>query len=109
MAACGAVQEAIHLRQLLNDLGYVQDKPTVIFEDNQGCIALTENPVFHRRTKHIDIRYHFIREKVASGEVVLKYVPTADQLADLLTKGLPKPRSMALRNVIMGHGSLGSK
>ena len=103
MAACGAVQEAIHLRQLLNDLGYVQDKPTVIFEDNQGCIALTENPVFHRRTKHIDIRYHFIREKVASGEVVLKYVPNADQLADLLTKGLPKPRTMALRKC--NHGS----
>ena len=61
----------------------------MIFEDNQGCIALSANPVFHKRTKHIDIRYHFIRERVASGEVELRYVPTAEQLADLLTKGLP--------------------
>ena len=105
MAACAAVQEAIHLRELMGDIGYKQDGATVIFEDNQGCIALSANPVFHKRTKHIDIRYHFIRERVASGEVELRYVPTAEQLADLLTKGLPRPRTLMLRDRIMGHGS----
>lgn len=104
MAACAAVQEAIHLRQLMGDLGYKQDGATVIYEDNQGCIALSANPVFHKRTKHIDIRYHFIRERVASGEVELRYIPTEEQLADLLTKALPKPRTITLRDQVMGHG-----
>jgi hypothetical protein len=103
MAACAAVQEAIHLRQLLEDLGYKQDQATVIFEDNQGCITLSENPVFHKRTKHIDIRYHFIRERVASGEIELRYVATEHQLADLLTKALAGPRTVMLRNRIMGY------
>ena len=104
MAACAAVQEAIHLRELMGDLGYKQDRATVIYEDNQGCIALSANPVFRKRTKHIDIRYHFIRERVTSGEVELRYIPTEEQLADLLTKGLPKPRTIMLRDRIMGYG-----
>jgi len=101
MALCSAVQEAIHLRQLFKDLGYAQNQPTIIYEDNQGCIALVGNPVFHKRTKHIDIRYHFIRERVASKEVEIQYMPTELQLADLLTKGLPKPRTQILRKAIM--------
>jgi len=103
MAACAAVQEAVHLRLLMSDLGFEQREPTVIYEDNQGCIALSDNPVHHRRTKHIDIRYHFIRERVTSKEIELKYVPTEHQLADLLTKGLAKPRVVALRNSILGY------
>lgn len=103
MAACAAVQEAVHLRLLMSDLGFEQREPTVIYEDNQGCIALSDNPVYHRRTKHIDIRYHFIRERVASKEIELKYVPTKHQLADLLTKGLAKPRVVVLRNSILGY------
>ena len=87
----------------MRDLGFEQKGATVIFEDNQGCIALSDNPVSHKRTKHIDIRYHFIRERVASKEVELKYVATEDQLADLLTKGLPKPRVIALREPILGY------
>ena len=103
MAACAAVQEAIHLRQFLEDLGFPQVGATVIFEDNQGCIALSDNPVFHKRSKHIDIRYHFIRERAASGEIKLRYVATEHQLADLLTKGLAGPRTIALRSRIMGY------
>ena len=90
MAVCAAVQEAIHLRQLISDLGYMQDQPTVIFEDNQGCIAMSANPVFHKRTKHIDIRYHFIRERITSGDVELRYVATEYQLADLIDQGTAK-------------------
>ena len=106
MAMCAAVQEAIHLRQLLKDLGHVQDQPTRILEDNQGCIALSENPVFHKRTKHIDIKYHFVRERVASNEIKIEYVATEDQLADLLTKGLSKQRTMKLSDAIMGGVSV---
>lgn len=103
MAACSAVQEAVYMRRLLSGLGYQGDVPTIIYEDNQGCIALSENPVLHKRTKHIDIRYHFTREKVESGEVVLEYIPTEHQLADLLTKALLRHRVTSLRDQVMGY------
>jgi hypothetical protein len=103
VAASMATQEAIHLRQLLADLNQKQEGPTMIYEDNQGAIALSENPVHHQRTKHIDIRYHFVRERVESNEVKLVYVPTEDQLADLLTKPLSKHRVIKLRERVLGY------
>jgi len=62
---------------------------TMIHVDNQGCITLTHNPVNHSRTKHIDIRHHFVCEHVASKEVNLRYMSTKDMLADMFTKQLP--------------------
>ena len=56
-----------------------------VYEDNQGETALAKNPEFHKRTKHIDIRYHFVHEKVEDGQVKLEYCPTQDMLADLMT------------------------
>ena len=106
MAVSAAVQDAIYMRQLLSDLGYPQDHPTVIFEDNQGCIALSENPVMHKRTKHIDMRHHFIRERVESKEIALQYVATEHQLADLLTKPLMRLRTIKMRDVILGYKEL---
>ena len=108
MAASAAVQEAVYLRQLLLDLGQPQHMATVLFEDNQGCIAMAANPVLHKRSKHIDIRYHFVRERVASGEIELKYIPTAQQLADLLTKALSRERVEMLRAGVLGHGQVRS-
>ena len=62
---------------------------TTIFEDNQSAIAMTKNPQFHGRAKHIAIKYHFIREQVQNGTIKLKYCPTSQMLADILfTKGL---------------------
>jgi hypothetical protein len=87
-------------------IGVPGHEPTVIYEDNPGCIALTENPVMHKRTKHIDIRHHFIRERVESGEIVLKYVATRDQLADMLTKPLKRPELERLRSVVMGYSKM---
>jgi hypothetical protein len=63
-----------------------------IIIDNQGAIALAKNPIFHQRTKHIDIKYHFVREKVESGEVELIYVPTVMMQADFLTNNLANPK-----------------
>lgn len=103
MALCAAVQEAICLRRLLEDLGQQQESPTTIYEDNQGCIALSKNPVYHKRSKHIDIRYHFTREKVESGEITLEYVATEQQLADILTKPLPSHRVSRLRERVLGY------
>ena len=103
MSACAAVQEAIYLRLLLASLGYVQDGPTVIYEDNQGCIGMSQNPILHKSTKHIDIRFHFVRERVASEEVKLIYIKTQNQLADLLTKPLPKPQMIRIRGAVLGY------
>ena len=79
-------------RRLLTDVGEPLEEPIVIHEDNQGAIAMAKNPVGHARTKHIDIRYHFVREGVQSGVIVLKYVATDEMIADILTKPLPKHR-----------------
>ena len=62
------------------------DQP-VIYEENQSAISLAKNPQFHGRAKHIDIRHHFVHEKVADGTVELKYCRTEDMVADILTKG----------------------
>jgi hypothetical protein len=64
----------------------------VICFDNQGSIALAKNPEHHRRTKHIDVQYHFVREQVAGKTVVFKFVPSIEMAADVLTKALPNPR-----------------
>jgi hypothetical protein len=66
----------------------VQLRPTVIYCDNQSCIKLSENPVFHDRSKHIEIRYHFIRDYVQRGAVELQYISTEEQVVDILTKAL---------------------
>jgi hypothetical protein len=88
IAATEAAKEAIWLRTFLEELGFPQ-KSTVLFEDNQACILLSRNPQLHSRTKHIQIRYHFIREKVSSKEITLQYISTKDQLADMFKKSLP--------------------
>eukprot|EP00873_Tetraselmis_striata_P038072 jgi/Tetstr1/458336/TSEL_004301.t1 len=88
MALCAAVCEALFLRELLRELCCAQSEATVIFEDNQSCIALTSNPMTNGRSKHIAIKYHFTREKVLSGEVAIEYCPTAQMVADALTKAL---------------------
>ena len=64
IALSTATQEGIWSRRLMNDIGLRQDNPSVIYEDNQGAIELSKNPKFHSRTKHIDIAFHFVREKV---------------------------------------------
>ena len=100
MAASAASQEAIHLRRLLESLGFKQEGPTVIYDDNQGAIAMTKNPVMHRRT---NIRHHFVREAVARRDVTLVYVPTSEQAADLLTKALTRATVQRLRPILLGH------
>jgi hypothetical protein len=84
-------QEALWFQELLNELNIPQ--PTVkLYEDNQACINIAKNPQEYSRTRHIQVRYHFIRELIASGKIQVVYCPTADQLADLFTKGLSKSK-----------------
>lgn len=97
-----AAQECVSLRQLLGDFTMIQSCPTVIHEDNQGSITIAKNPVNHSRTKHIDIKYHFIRECVKIGLIELEYCPTEEMLADVFNKPLSKQKFEVLRSKI-GH------
>ena len=72
----------------------------MIYYDNQSCIKLSENPVFHDRSKHIEIRYHFIRDWVQRGAVRLAYVSTDDQVADILTKRFTKGKHVRFRGMM---------
>jgi transposase InsO family protein len=87
-ATTHAAKEAIWLSRLLREAGHNLSLPITIFSDSQGSIALAKNPEFHARTKHIEIKHHFIRERVQDGIIRLEYIPTNDMLADQLTKPL---------------------
>ena len=69
--------------------------------DNLGAVKLVRNPEFHKRTKHIDIKFHFIREKEEDGVIKIDHISTNHQLADLLTKPLPIQRFLYLRDLRM--------
>jgi hypothetical protein len=89
VAATHAAKEAIWLRRLIGEVFRPLTAPTTLFCDNQSAIALTRDGQFHARTKHIDIRYHFIRFVVEGNSIKLIYCPTNEMVADALTKALP--------------------
>ena len=90
MASSDASRQAIWIRLFLDNLGLgLGDQPLQIYNDS-GTIALAKNPVRHERTKHIALQHHFIREKVEDGTVSLLHIPTENNLADCLTKYLPR-------------------
>jgi hypothetical protein len=88
-AIANAVSECSWLRHLLGELLCKVPSATVAFCDNISSVYMSKNPVHHRRTKHIELDIHFVREKVAIGELRVTHVPSARQLADVFTKGLP--------------------
>ena len=90
IALCSASQEVVWLRRLLHGVGQEQSGATVVFEDNQGAMSLSRNPKDHSRTKHIDVKYHFVRESVEKEIIRVVYCPTAEMVADILTKGLAR-------------------
>ena len=100
MALTEAAKEVSFLMALLEELGVPQPNGADILEDNQGCIALARNPVNHARTKHIDIRHHFIREAINKGKINLKYCPTKEMIADILTKPLARDQFEKLRSLM---------
>ena len=99
MALASAAQEAMWLRQLTIDLKNEPVSATVIFEDNQSAICIAKNPQFHGRSKHIAIKYHFIRDQVENNNVELRYCRTNDMIADMLTKGLNGEQFAKLRHM----------
>ena len=101
MSASDAALEAVYLRRLLDDMGETQDQPTVLNMDNQGAIAMCLNPVNHRASKHIDLRFHKIREYVEQGVIQLNWVPTEKMRADAFTKPLGRMKFMDARKLFV--------
>ena len=77
---------------LLIDLGIFLSTPPLLWCDNISVLAIASNPVFHARTKHIEVDYHFVREKVLWKDLMVKFISSNDQLANIFTKGLPSSR-----------------
>ena len=102
MALTHATKEALWLRTLATDLGFNITGPMSIQTDNQSAIAFAHNDQFHPRSKHIDIRHHFVRERIDSSDIAIIHCASEDNSADLLTKALARPthsRQMALIQV----------
>ena len=87
-----ATCELIWLRHLLQELRFGKDEQMKLICDNQVVPRIASNPVFHERTKHIEVDCHFIREKIASGCMTTSFVNSSDQLVDVFTKSLRGPR-----------------
>jgi hypothetical protein len=96
IAAC----EVIWLQKLLSDLGQLVDAHVVIYCDNISSILLVNNPIYHARTKHIEVHYHFIRKKVLAKEIDLIHVSTKDQVADIFTKALGTDKLRKFRKML---------
>lgn len=83
-----AAAECCWLCHLLGELHVPVDKATIVYYDNVSAVYLSKNPVHHGRTKHVELDVHFVREKVAIGDIRVIHIPTRQQLADIMTKGL---------------------
>ena len=90
IVACSPCSEAVWLRNMLAGLFDAEIDVTNNHCDNQSCIKMTENPMFHDKSKHIEIRYHYIQDMVQKGAIKLKYVPTEELVVDVLTKPISR-------------------
>lgn len=86
IALSTAAKEAVFLRRLLQEMGWFDKGPLKLLCDNLSASSIAKNPINHKRTKHIDVRYHFIRDKVNKNEIIVEYVNTQNNVADILTK-----------------------
>ena len=97
IAAGSCCAQVVWMKYKLLDYG-IHEEEILIKCDNTSAIAISQNPVLHSRTKHIDIRHHFLRDHVEKKDIILEYIPKEDQLADIFTKPLGESRFFTLRN-----------
>ena len=100
LAAC----ELVWLKQLLEVIRFWIDGQMTLVCDNQATLHIASNPVFHEKTKHIEVNYHFIREKVVSGCMTISFINSSDQLVDIFTKSLRDPKIHFVSYIILCHG-----
>ena len=103
VAAC----QAVWLHRLLGKLTGMEAHPPALMVDNQPAIVLAKNPVLHDQSKHIDVKFHFLRDCVVGGQIVIEFVETGRQLADVLTKPLGRLRLTELKEMIGMEGVQG--
>ena len=104
MALAAATQECLFLTQLLKDVHQNHKcEPVTIFDDSQSAIALAKNPVNHQRSKHIDIKYHFVRDECNAGKINIVYLQTAEMIADMFTKPVSKYKLSKFKDFLFGN------
>ncbi|MCO5553522.1 hypothetical protein L7F22_007044 [Adiantum nelumboides] len=95
-----ATVECIWLRRLMADLGVGQHTANTIYTDSQSIFPVAKNSVFHAGTKHIEVHYHYVKERLSTGEISFAYVPTQDNLTDIFTKALSREKFEAFRKAL---------
>ncbi|QRV80986.1 integrase core domain protein [Ceratobasidium sp. AG-Ba] len=103
MALSHACTQALWFRQFFDEIGHKADAPTLILSDNLAALTLSVESQYHGRSKHIDIRHHFMRDIIEQRKVSTLYVPSEENLADAFTKALPAPQFSYLANIFMGE------
>ena len=103
VALCHAVSQIIFLRELMKQLGFAGNRPSIIYEDNLSCIKMVYGQLNHQTTKHINVRFHFTKDQVQKGEVEIIHCPTEEMIADVLTKPLASDQHHYLSLKILNH------
>lgn len=106
IALSAATQEALWLQSILSEFKINSNLPINIYCDNQSAIKLTYNPLFHKRTKHIDIKYHFIRNHIINNKINIIKINTKNNIADVLTKNTSKKINNKLFPFLIGYKSI---
>ena len=102
-AIAHGICEVFWIKQLLEEHKVSSPLPMKVFCDNKVAIVIAHNPVLHDRTKHVKVDKHFIKEKLENGLIVMPYIPTVEQVANILTKGLPNKQFDDLVSKLAGH------
>jgi hypothetical protein len=100
IAAASCACQAVWLRRILEKLRHIQSKSTIVYCDNNSAIKLSKNPVMHGRSKHIDVRFHFLRDLTKAGTVKMIHCGTQDQIAYVMTKPLKLDAFLKLRGLM---------
>jgi hypothetical protein len=108
VALCDAATEIVFLRNLLRELGFNQTGPTIIYEDNKSCIDWAHGLYNHKRSKHINPKYHFTRQLIKHNRIKLKHCSTKQMLADILTKPLSSTNFSIFRKRLLNFDIINS-
>ena len=100
IACSEAARECMWLHMLTSKINLAQSTPTPLLTDNEAALALAKDPRFHARAKHINTKWHYIRECIDNGDIHVSYVPTNDNVANILMKALPAPAFLRLRSFL---------
>ena len=98
-----AAQEAAYLSQLHEDMTGFNLKPILIRNDNQGALSIVKNPSNHHKTKHVDIRHHYVRENAEEGNITVEYVLSGENVADIFTKACAKQKLLKFKPFLFGQ------